>query len=353
MASQSGMENPTVTQPALEPLLRENPTSVEFFQAVRLLERSFPDRSAVGGFGEQSDEVVQFTVPPSTVFPASEIQGLDQKNGHQPRMDVNFMGLTGPLGVLPLVYTLRVAEAERAGDHALKAFLDIFNHRLISFFYRAWEKYRFMVAYERDRRDQFTEHLLDLIGLGGKSLRNRLPFQDQALVFYAGLLALRSRPAVALRQLLEDYFGVPVDVEQFLGGWYLLNEDTLCRLDDEATTAAGQLGFGAVVGDAVWDQQSRVRLRLGPLTRRQYDDFLPTGSAYGPLRAITRFYAGEQFEFDVRLVLARDEVPRCVLAPDDSAPPLGWSTWLGTVPQRRDPDDAILALSGFATERYL
>jgi len=347
------MESAAVAQPELERVLRTNPTAVEFFQAVRLLERLHPEREPVGGFAGCESEVVHFAVPPSLAFPASEIQTLEWNDGQVAKMSVNFMGLTGPLGVLPFTYTLRVAERERLHDHAFRDFLDLVHHRLLSLFYRAWEKYRFMVAYERDRRDRFTAHLLDLVGLGSESLRNRLPMDDEALVFYAGLLALRSRPPAALRQLLEDYFGVPVEVEQFIGGWYTLADETQCRLDEDGLDASGQLGLGAVVGDAVWDQQSRVRLRLGPLTRRQYDDFLPTGGAYRPLGAITRFYAGEQFEFEIRLVLARGEVPLCGLAPDDSAPPLGWSTWLGSSPPGRDPDDTVLALTGPATEAYL
>jgi type VI secretion system protein ImpH len=353
MASEGGMESARVDQPELEHLLRMSPTAVEFFQAVRLLERLHPDREPVGGFGAPEREVVRFTVPPSLAFPASEVQELEWPDSRTPKLAVNFMGLTGPLGVMPLSYTLRVAERQRAHDHALREFLDLFNHRLLSLFYRAWEKYRFLVGYERDGRDRFTEHLLDLIGLGGESLRNRLPMRDEALVFYAGLLSLRTRPAAALRQLLEDYFGVPVEVEQFIGGWYSLDDESQCRLDEDSLDASGQLGLGAVVGDAVWDQQSRVRLRLGPLTREQYDDFLPTGGAFAPLGALARFYAGEQFDYEVRLVLAREEVPPCTLAPDDSAPPLGWSTWLGNPMPGRDPDDTVLALTGPPTEAYL
>jgi type VI secretion system protein ImpH len=353
MAATRGVEGAAVAHPELEQLLLEDPTAVEFFQAIRLLERAHPERAPVGQFVEPSAEVVHFGVQPSTAFPASEIQSLEDGKTPFRRMLVNFMGLTGPLGVLPLAYTLRIAERERAGDHALRDFLDIFHHRLVSLFYRAWEKYRFTVAYERDRRDRFTRHLFDFIGLGSEQLRGRLPFPDEALAFYAGLLGLRARPAAALRQLLEDYFEVPVELEQFIGGWYALDQETQCRLEDEGTSASDQLGLGAVVGDAIWNLQSRVRLRLGPLTRRQYDDFLPTGRAHEPLQALTRLYAGEQFEFDLRLVLARDEVPRCTLAPDDSAPALGWSTWLGSVAPARDPDDAILTLSSSATERYV
>jgi type VI secretion system protein ImpH len=353
MGAEGRVEGTAVNQPGLERLLRTNPTAVEFFQAVRLLERLRPERAPVGSTGDPASEAVRFAVPPATAFPASEIQKLDLGNGGPARMDVNFLGLTGPLGVLPLAYTLRVAERERYHDHAFRDFLDLFHHRLLALFYRAWEKYRFTVAYERDRRDRFTEHLLDLVGLGVPAVRESQPLPDEALVFYAGLLALRSRPAAGLRQLLEDYFGVPVDLEQFVGGWYELADESQCHLDEERLEASAQLGLGAVVGDAIWDQQSKVRLRLGPLTRRQYDDFLPTGGAYRPLSAIIRFYAGDQLEFEVRLVLARDEVPPCTLAADDSGPPLGWSTWLGTSRPAGDPDDTLLTLTVPATQGYL
>ncbi len=346
------MESAAVNRLVLEEWLAEDPTSFEFFQAVRLLERLLPHRTPVGNFGNPAHEVVRFVVPPTTVFPASEIQALDVPPDRPPRMAVNFMGLTGPLGVLPIDYTTQVAERVRARDYALRDFLDIFHHRIISLFYRGWEKYRFTVAYERDRQDRFTGHLLDLVGLGTDGLRNRMPVWDEALAFYTGLLALQSRPAVALQQLLEDYFAVPVEIEQFVGGWYALDVGTQCHLGEE-TGPSEQLGMGAVVGDEVWDQQSRVRIRLGPLTRRQYDEFLPTGSAYEPLRSLVRFYGGEQFDFEIQLVLVRDDVPGCVLGlDDDGVPPLGWCTWLRTSPFVRDPDETILTLSAPAARAH-
>jgi type VI secretion system protein ImpH len=92
-----------------------------------------------------------------------------------------------------------------------------------------------------------------------------------------------------------------------------------------------------------------VRLRLGPLTLAQYIDFLPDGSAHEPLRAITRFFAGEGLDFEVQLILKRDEVPVCEL--DDTlseqgriVPQLGWSTWAKSAPMGRDPGDTILRI---------
>lgn len=337
------METPAVSQPELEAALREDPNAFEFFQAVRLLERLNPLRRPVGHFGEPADEAVRFAATPDTAFPASEIQSLELRNGGAARLTVNFMGLTGPEGVLPYAYTLLVAERLRARDATLRDFLDLFHHRIISLFYRAWEKYRFGVAHERDQQDRVTQHLKDLIGLGGETLQRRLSVRDEALLFYTGLLAPQQRSAAALQQLLEDYFDVPVEIEQFVGGWYPLSAGGQCALGEEGD-ASEQLGLGAVAGDEVWDPQARVRVRLGPLTRAQYDRFLPNGSAHEPLRTLTRFFAGDQFDFEVQLILARDDVPGCVLGAPAPSPPLGWCTWLRARPFRRDPDDTILTL---------
>ena len=220
----------------------------------------------MGTFLHPSEEVARFTVNPDTAFPASEIHALELEDGHPPRMSVNFMGLTGPEGVLPYCYSLLISERIRDRDTAPRDFLDLFHHRIISLFYRAWEKYRFAVSYERDQQDRLTQHLKDLVGLGEQGLQNRLGIRDDALVFYAGLLGPQQRSAAALEQFIGDYFGVPAAVEQFVGGWYPLSTGTECTLGDEGDPSE-QLGWGAVAGEEIWDPQARVRLRIGPLTR--------------------------------------------------------------------------------------
>jgi type VI secretion system protein ImpH len=349
VADDEGAEAPVAaadaaTSPEARALLARlfaEPWGFEFFQAVHLLERLQPDRLPVGRFGDPQREAVRLTTSLGVAFPASEIQALDDKEG-QPRMAVNFLGLTGPQGLLPLAYSLYVGERARAGDHAMKDFLGIFDHRMLSLFYRAWEKTHVGVTHGGESRDWLTRHLFNLVGLGGDALRGRLPLADEALLFYAGLLSLPTRPAAGLEQLLGDFFGVPVEVEQFVGAWYPLDQATQSELGGDES-ASGQLGLGAVAGDEIWDQQSRVRVRIGPLTRRQYDAFLPGGSAHESLRALTRFYTNDQIDFETQLVLARDEVPRFQLG--DAAPlPLSWCTWLASAPLERDPDDTVLTL---------
>jgi type VI secretion system protein ImpH len=335
----------------IRPLL-ERPYSFDFFQAVHLLEQLHPERAPVGEFADPNDEVVRFKTPTTVGFPASQIQAFVEGEGDAPaEMTVNFMGLTGPQGMLPLDYTLYAAARERARDFAFKDFLGLFEHRLISLFFRAWAKSHSTVGFGRvpspdaagttsRHPDWLTERLLSIVGLSTKGLGGRLPISDEAMLFYAGLFSLPTRPASALEQLIADYFDVPCEVEQFVGAWYPLTEASQTALGEEG----GALGLGAVAGNEVWDQQGRVRVRIGPLTRRAYDEFLPGGQSYEALRALTRFYGNDQFDFEVQLVLARDEAPSLSLDADAAPLPLGWCTWLKTAPLDRDPDDALFTL---------
>ena len=347
MATQSRPENPPVASEPwfkVEELLRSEPFSFQFFQAVRLLERIRPGCGAVGRFVHPGREVVRLHAHTAVGFPASQIQALEFGDPRIAHLTVNFMGLFGPSGVLPLVYSDLINERLRSKDRTLRDFLDIFNHRMISLFYQAWEKYRFMIAYERGERDRFSQHLTDLIGLGTEGLQGRQAVRDDSLRFYSGLLSMTPRSETGLRQILSDYFGVPVRVEQFVGSWHALDTDTQCFVGTSEDYSQ-QLGAGAVVGDEIWDQQSGVRVVLGPLTAVQYVDFLPNGSAYPPLGALLRFFTRGEFDLEVQLVLNREEVPACELGGGgEVGPQLGWVTWLKSAPLGRDPVDKFLLM---------
>ncbi len=344
MATASRTSDFDLAATTVEERLYEEPFCYRFFQAVRLLQRFAPNRAPVGRFVKPSTEAARFGVHNTLSFPASEIQALESEEGQQPRMMVNFMGLTGPLGVLPYYYTQFVVDRIKARDTTTRDFFDLFNHRLISLFYAAWEKYRAVVAYERGERDPATQVLLSLIGLGTPGLPDRQSIRDDALIFYAGLIAQRPISASALCQVLSDYFQVPVEVEQFTGAWYGLDRSTQCQFED-ADTASEQLGYGAVVGDEVWNQQSRARLRIGPLPLERYLDFLPSGTAYQPLQTLARLLVNDQIDFEAQLILRHEDVPACGLGIEEGTPPqLGWITWIKSAPLAADLDDTILPL---------
>lgn len=331
----------------LERLLREEATGFEFFQAVRLLERIRAHRAPIGGFHNPSEEVARFRVPPSLAFPPAQIRELDLPRDPDERAEVeaNFMGLVGPLGVLPHDYTLLVAAERSEGAGALGDFLNLFEHRLISLFYRAWKKHRVTVDYEEGdgSDDAVTRHLFDFVGQGLTSFRGHLPVDERTLLFYTSLLVAPQRGAAALEQWVSDYFGVPVEVKQFVGQWHPLAAHDQCALDEDATTPSTRLGGGATVGDEVWDLSSRVRLRIGPVDRETFESFLPGRDAHAELQAMARFYGQGHYDFEVQLVLERDRVPAVVLG--EGAPgQLGWSTWVRSAPFDRDADDTVLTL---------
>jgi type VI secretion system protein ImpH len=265
-------------------------------------------------------------------------------------MTVNFFGLFGPSGCLPLCYTELVMDRVRAGDYALRDFLDIFNHRAISLLYRAWEKYRIPATAERPENNRVLEHLLELIGIGAEGLRNRQNVRDEALIFYSGLFALQPRSATVLRQLLSDYFNLPVEIEQFVGAWYRIAEWDQCCLGVRDSRSE-LVGHGAIIGDEILERGSRILIRLGPLTLAQYRDFLPGGylpgsSARKVLEEMVRFFAGDALDVDLQLILRSDEVPPCELGTHDrDSPQLGWSTWIKSAPFTRDPGEVVMQLS--------
>lgn len=330
------------TDSPLDQELFEEPYRFEFFQAVRLLERLQPQREPVGHDSPPGREVVRFRTMQTLSFPSSEIHDLTRDkssaDGDRPEMTVAFMGLTGPLGVLPHHYTELLMERARYKDTALWTFLDIFNHRLISLFYRIWEKHRFPVAYERGELDQFTGYLFDIIGMGTGGLRGRLSFNDQALLHYGGLIAQRPHSANAVAAIVGDYFAVPARVVQFTGQWLNL-EENVTRLG----SAHSQLGISTIAGTRVWDSQSKFRIRLGPLNLAEFNDFVPAGSAYRPAIDMLRLLAGLEFDFDMQLVLRAPDVPACRLGADPHlGPRLGWTSWLKTRDLTKDDDQVVL-----------
>jgi type VI secretion system protein ImpH len=370
-----GKDSPLASRPALDVVLRAEPYRFGFFQAVRILDRLYPQRRSVGRDEPPSRETVRFHAHLSMSFPVSEIFDIRLPDDEKRPADltVSFIGLTGPMGALPRYYTEMILERTRHKDYTLRDFLDLFNHRLISLFYRAWEKNRFWTGFERaelagreklasdprqyrsfvledrPRFDLFSQCLLDLAGLGIGTLRyrstveheleRRTAIEDETLRFYSGLLSQQHRSASALEGLLSEYFGLRVAIQQFCGQWLYLEPENQSCLTEGGNV---QMGVNLVVGERFWDMQGKFRIRLGPLTYRQFLDFLPSGTAFRPLAHLARLYAGKQFDIDVQVVLLAAEVPWCRLSDSAGAGArLGWNTWIRNSDMTHDAADPV------------
>jgi type VI secretion system protein ImpH len=365
--------------------LLEAPQRFEFAQAVRVLEllgareaeqSTSDDGTSLGNSGgvgpgmnmPPSREMLRFRTQPSLGFAASEVVTLkreEQAEGdtigsstiqQRPRrggqfaryeMTVAFMGLTGAAGVLPRHYTTMLIERVRGNDTAMRDWLDLFNHRVLSLFYRAGVKYRLPLAYEREatlgttESDDMAGLFFSLVGSGTPALRHRLPFDDEVMLRYAGFFAHHPRNAMSLRLMVQDFLEVPAKVEQFQGQWLYLSQEDRSKMPGlgEPLGRNNQLGVSVVLGERVWDVQSRFRVRLGPMSYQKYCQFLPSGDALDAVLGLIRMYVGAEFDFDVQPVLAAGQVPALRLGGDAaSGARLGWNAWV--MSQRYEQDFA-------------
>jgi type VI secretion system protein ImpH len=330
-----------------------------FFQAVRLLALSVRK----DGRSPAIPRALRFGTPISLSFPASEILTTqkrparhDEQQGgdHEAEADqlallltVGFMGLTGPSGVLPTSYTeLLIERRNFYRDTSAHRFFDLFSHRALSLFYQAWRKHRFYLAHEAGERDGFTRNLLDLVGVGLTHLQSRLRngnggIPDMFLSHFSGLLSQKPVSAVNLAALLRGYFGVDVKVEQFVGQWISVPDAEQTCLGMHACT----LGDNAFAGERIWDRQTKICIRLGPLTDTEFADFLPGQPGAIALTELVQFCVGQSLACDVRLSLDKRCVPAPRLGSDRAAAPhLGYDVWMHTRAPYLHPDDACFSL---------
>jgi len=252
--------------------------------------------------------------------------------------------LLGPNGPLPLHLTEFARQRIlHYRDRTFARFLDIFHHRFLLLFYRAWAQAQPTVSFDRPREDRFKTYLGALVGLGSTGARDRDPVVDFVKLHFAGLLARQVRNADGLTQILSAYFRVPVRVEPFVGHWMPLPESERTRLGGRWA----RLGRDAIVGSSVWDRQHKIRLHVGPLSRAEYEDFLPGRAAAERLVSWLRFYFTFEFAWDVRLILSCTEVPCMQLGAQPARPArLGWTSWLGNRGAESDAGELVLDLEG-------
>ena len=98
-----------------------------------------------------------------------------------------------------------------------------------------------------------------------------------------------------------------------------------------------------MAGSSVFVSQSKFRVRLGPLKLAQFVSFLPVGPGWKPVTDLTRYLAGLEFDYDIQLVLRKEDVPPCSLDSKSALPPmLGWTTWVTSETPRKDADEVVL-----------
>ena len=342
---------------ALFDALAAAPHAHDFFHALRRIESMTPLAPRLGRALRPSLEPVRLGQDPELDFAPASLVSLRTQTHAPPRLGVRFLGLFGPHGPLPLHLTEYARERERHhADPGFARFADLFHHRLLSLFYRAWAEAQPTVHADRPDDDQFAKWVGALFGIAPAEFRARDAVPDAAKRFQAGTLSRGVKNAEGLETLLREHLQVPVRVQAFVGHWMRLRSQDMTRLGlGHAGEPSAQLGRSAVAGSKVWDRQCKFRVCVGPLTWVQYESFLPGGRSLPVLRDWVRQFAGLERQWDLRLALKAGEVPRARLGRDGTAR-LGLSMWLGGARRRIEhvaPKHVIPAEAGIHADRSL
>lgn len=300
--------------------LAAQPHAFDFYQALRRLEALHRRLPRIGDAVRPADEPVRLAQEPALTFAPANLSAFEPRTHGPPRLVSRFLGLFGPQGALPTHLTELARERSRSyGDPTLMRFADVFHHRLLSSFYKAWRQAQPTACQDRPESDRFTLYLDATFG--GNLHADALP--PHAKRFFAGHLSRGVRHAGGLEAILSAYFGVPVSLHPFYPQWMPLPQDQRSALGAARNNC---LGHSAVVGSRVWDAQHHFRLEIGPLTLAQYNALLPGSQGMSRLRDWVRLYTDRQFGWRGQLVIKREEIPPLQLGRRIG---LGWTTWLG------------------------
>jgi type VI secretion system protein ImpH len=341
----AGPLEPEAFDPRLAELhaaLEKAPWRYHLYQAMRRLEAAHPQRPRFGRSRRAHEDPVRFGQEPSMAFAPSTLAGFSTGKSGVPRLDTFFLGVFGPNGPLPLHLTEYARDrARNSGDETFRRFADVFHHRIVTLFYRAWADAQPAVQYDRPGDDRYALYLGALCGHGLESLRGRDALPDHARLHWAGILAGPTRNAEGLERLLAGFFGMPVRLLQNVGHWITLPPEMLSRLGG----AQCALGGSATLGDRVWDCAGKFRIEFGPVG---YDDFtrmLPGSPSLDRLVAVVRSWVGDELWWDVNVVVKQDEVPATRL---NARCGLGWTTWMLSGKATRDAREYCLDPVGIA-----
>lgn len=281
--------------------LRQEPQAFELLQALLLLEREQPRATSLGCGTSPQAEAISLRGPLTPTFSASQVESLLIEADGKAQLTTPVFGLGGPDGSLPYAYQEWLQQRARLKDHAPAAFLDLFQHRLLSILYRVLRKHRIALGFGVPNASPVQNQLRALTGLLPKALQERQLLNDSAILSRSALFMGGRRSLAGFTSVFRRHFGLPIQAGAYAGAWRSIPPASRSRLG----RAAGNLKLGrnAVAGTRVWDEHAGIRLTLGPLEQEHAASFLPNGEAHGQLASLARFYFGPDMDCSLSLLI--------------------------------------------------
>ena len=317
----------------------------DFFELLRRLERQ--EKLLFGHSGRPEREPARLGQHIRLGFATQDIVTFQAASERTPaRVTIANIGLLGPEGPLPLHITRWVldrlsqrwfagADAHETSDTTFVDFVNILQHRLIALFYRAWADAHPGVQVERSAGGRVVSMLGAMAGIGlPGTAGSDNPGMDTVKLRQAAALASQVDGPERLTLFVAEAFKVPVRLKEFVAAWLAVPPALQTRLGQ----AYASLGNGAAIGPRTFSRQSRIELRLGPLDLETYLTFLPGSKKLAVLKHTVRDLIGEGLDVDLRLVLARQDVPTARIG----SARLGRTAWLAPSSERGDAEDMRL-----------
>lgn len=323
------------------------PWSHDLLGLLRRIERDHPDRPRIGDSAARDDEFVLLGEDPFLDFSASTLGRADRDREGRLRLYVRHLGLLGPQGPLPLAVTDEAHGWWLAHDDAFPRFLDLFNHRFLQLFFRAWADARPIAQADRPREDRFIAYVGGAVGLGSEIYRGLDSVPDRAKLAYAGVLAPRAKSACRLEGAIEGLFGVRVEVEEFVGTRLPFEPADHSRLG----RANAGLGVDLLLGASVYSVEDRIRIRVFAPDLGTYARFLPGGDRCEALADLVFFVLGHEIEWDIELALPHRAVRPLALGGFGQLGYTGWLVARDAPPPEGHRRDARLSPSERVRER--
>ena len=337
MANQIRNQGRTVT--VLNDFQHE-PYKYDFYQFMRLIECMYPDKQRFGYSVKPSDDAIRIGQLPSMQFAPGALARFEMNADYPAVLKVFFFGLFGPNGPLPIHLTEFARHRMNiARDPTFAEFADLFHHRLLSLFYRAWADKEPTTQLDRPHNDRFSIYVGSLLGIAERSQQQRDCVCDHTKFHFAAHLGCQTKHADGLIAVLRSYFQVPIAMEEFVGEWLTIPKDGLCCLNADQQT--GQLGVSATIGLHSWQCMHKFRLIAGPLDLQQFESFLPNGEKITAFSDLVKNYIGFEFKWDLNLILKKEEVPAARLGKYGW---LGWNSWLSARSRNDDAKDMFIDL---------
>jgi type VI secretion system protein ImpH len=310
--------------------LFNHPYEFSFLQAVRLFQKLLPNGKLIGTTLTPTEDPITFSSRYTYSLPSSDIYRIHVSD-EKPVIEVNFWSIAGPHGALPAPLSEKVGERIREGDFALKEFLDIFNHRLLSIYYCVAQKHSFVLSPKTSIQTTVGQMMCAVAGVD-PDREGYASVSTAALARYAGIIWQRPRSAAGLEQILSDYFQVPIHIEQFVGSWVDINRRQRSFMG-EKRGRNHKLGRTTFLGKRFWQSNHHFVVNIGPLTSEQFHLFIPTGAAYGEMCDMIKFYAPLELTFQLKMSLKEGEklVPLGFDNPSKENR-LGWTAVLTNAP---------------------